>query len=168
MSAFDRAFEVVVGHEGALSLDRNDRGNWTGGKVGVGELKGTKYGIAAHVYPNLDIKNLTLAQAKAIYYKDYWTPLHADSMPEFVAIQVFDAAVNSGIRSAIRQLQRALRVRDDGVLGPVTLAAMQTIDDARFAAHFAAERLLYYTNLSTWPAFGRGWTRRVADNLKQV
>ena len=55
---FEKAFERLIGHEGGYSTDRNDPGNWTGGKVGSGTFKGTKYGIAANTYPNLDIKNL--------------------------------------------------------------------------------------------------------------
>ena len=47
-------------HEGGLSLDRRDTGNWTGGKVGLGRLVGTKYGIAASAHPMLDIRGLTL------------------------------------------------------------------------------------------------------------
>ena len=59
---FDEAFRRLIGHEGGYSTDRRDPGNWTGGKVGVGVLKGTKYGIAANTYPNLDIKNLVVFQ----------------------------------------------------------------------------------------------------------
>ncbi len=168
ISAFSKAFAAVIQVEGGLSLDPQDRGNWTSGTVGVGELRGTKYGIAAHVYPDLDIRNLTLAQARDIYYRDYWLPLHADAMPEAAAIQVFDAAVNHGIKPATRMLQRALGVPVDGVIGPVTLNAMVSVDDARFVAHFAAERLMFYADLSSWPAFGRGWVRRVASNLRRV
>lgn len=168
ISAFSKAFAAVIQVEGGLSLDPQDRGNWTSGTVGVGELRGTKYGIAAHVYPDLDIRNLTLAQARDIYYRDYWLPLHADAMPEAVAVQVFDAAVNHGIKPAVRMMQRALGVTVDGVIGPVTLNAMVAVDDARFVAHFAAERLMYYTDLAGWEAFGRGWTRRVASNLRRA
>ena len=38
---FDEAFRRLIGHEGGYSTDRRDPGNWTGGKVGVGILKGT-------------------------------------------------------------------------------------------------------------------------------
>jgi len=48
-----------------------DDSNCAGSKQGRGELKGTKYGIAAKSYPHLDIKNLTLDQAKAIYMQDF-------------------------------------------------------------------------------------------------
>jgi len=64
---FRRALSFVLKEEGGLSLDRYDSGNWTGGRVGVGALKGTKYGIATSSYPDLDIRRLTVEQAGAIY-----------------------------------------------------------------------------------------------------
>lgn len=156
MDAFQRAFELVIGHEGGYVNDPRDPG---------GE---TKYGISKRANPDVDVRNLTLAQAQWIYRQRYWLPLHADAMPEAAAIQVFDAAVNHGIKPAVRMLQRALGVPVDGVIGPVTLNAMLSVDDARFVAHFAAERLTFYTDLAGWDAFGRGWTRRVANNLRQA
>ena len=57
---FERAFEKLIDHEKGLSLDPKDRGNWTTGVIGKGELKGTKYGVSAMSYPHLDIRNLTL------------------------------------------------------------------------------------------------------------
>jgi len=67
---FWRALSPVLKEEGGLSLDRHDKGNWTGERVGVGALKGTKYGIAASSYPDLDIRHLTVEQAGAIYRKE--------------------------------------------------------------------------------------------------
>lgn len=156
MSAFDRALEIVLGHEGGYSNHQADPG---------GE---TRYGISKRAHPDVDVRNLTLAQARQIYLERYWLPLHADAMPESAAIQVFDAAVNHGIKPATRMLQRALGVPVDGIIGPQTMAAMTTTDDARFVARFAAERLMYYTDLAGWEAFGRGWTRRVASNLRRA
>jgi lysozyme family protein len=156
VDAFQRAFELVIGHEGGYVNDPRDPG---------GE---TKYGISKRANPDVDIRNLTLAKAQWIYRQRYWLPLHADAMPEAVAVQVFDAAVNHGIKPAVRMLQRALGVTVDGIIGPQTLAAMTTTDDARFVAHFAAERLTFYTDLAGWEVYGRGWTRRVANNLRQA
>jgi len=62
---FEESFKVLIGHEGGYSDDRNDPGNWTGGKVGVGELLGTKYGVAANSYPMEDIQGLTLETSAA-------------------------------------------------------------------------------------------------------
>ena len=61
---FDKAFELLIGHEGGYTTNPKDAGNWTGGKQGVGVNKGTKYGIAANSYPSLDIKNLTQIKPK--------------------------------------------------------------------------------------------------------
>jgi hypothetical protein len=93
---FEQALPYIKKFEGGLSMNPDDNGNWTGGKKGVGVLKGTKYGISAASYPNLDIKNLTPEQAKAIYKKDYWDKIGADGIPENVRLSAFDAAVNQG------------------------------------------------------------------------
>ena len=57
---FKQAFDLLIGHEGGYTNNPNDPGNWTGGKVNSGTLRGTKYGISAASYPTLDIKNLGL------------------------------------------------------------------------------------------------------------
>lgn len=162
MMNFDKAFERIVGHEGGFDDNPKDRGNWTSGTIGVGELRGTKYGIAAHVYPHLDIKNLTLEDAKTIYLRDYWNVIEARPALKF---QLFDAAVNHGKGNAIRLLQRAVGVAEDGHWGPVSQAALDalTLDDQlmRFIAH----RLMFWASLKTFDTFGRGWTRRGAQNL---
>ena len=67
MSAFEQAFAIVVGHEGTFCAERRDPGNWSGGAVGKGELRGTRFGISAAAYPTEDIANLTCAAAERIY-----------------------------------------------------------------------------------------------------
>lgn len=163
---FDTAFERLIGHEGGFSDDPKDPGNWTGGRPGAGKLLGTKYGIAANTYPDLDIKSLTLDQAKAIYRRDWWDKIHADQLPSAVAFQLWDFAVNAGITRAVISLQRAVGVADDGKLGPRTLAAVNAMPVPDVLARFNAERLEFYASLSTWPTYGKGWARRVAGNLR--
>ena len=163
---FDEAFKRLIGHEGGYSTDRRDPGNWTGGRVGVGTLKGTKFGLAANTYPNLDIKNLTLSQAKAIYKKDWWDKLGADGMHSAIVFQLWDFAINAGKSRAIKELQQAVGVPADGVIGPQTLAAVNSHDLNDVILSLTAERLKFYTSLSTFKTYGKGWTNRVADNLK--
>ena len=162
---FDLAFERLIGHEGKFTDNRADRGNWTSGRVGAGELKGTKYGISAMSYPVLDIKNLTLDQAKEIYRRDFWMRAGADQYDGAIGYQVFDAAVNHGIENAVRLLQRAVRVADDGDVGPMTLKAVKAMTVTDVLMRFNAQRIMFYTRLSTWPEFGKGWMNRVAGNL---
>jgi lysozyme family protein len=160
---FDRAFDRLIGHEGKFTDNPLDDGNWTGGKQGRGRLVGTKYGIAAASYPHLDIKNLTLDEAKHIYKEDFWDIL-GDAHPA-VKFQVFDAAVNHGHGNAVRILQRAVGVADDGKWGPVSQAALAPMDHNDVLLRFLAYRLKFWAALKRFDEFGRGWTNRGADNL---
>lgn len=162
---FEYAFEQVIGHEKGFQNGYNDRGNWTGGRVGSGLLKGTKYGISAMSYPMLDIVNLTLDAAKAIYYRDYWLPLGLTTLPEAIRFDMFDTAINSGKSTAIKLLQRACKVKDDGVLGSATLAAAAKINPEQLDSAFNGYRLLFVCDLAIWPDYGKGLVRRVAKNL---
>jgi len=164
-AAFDKAFERLIGHEGALSVDSKDPGNWTGGRVNVGVLLGTKFGIAANTYPDLDIPKLTLDQAKAIYYRDWWLKAGADEFDAAIVYQLWDFAVNAGMSTAKRALQRAASVADDGQVGPLTIAAVKAMTVTDVLMRFNAQRLRHYTSLSTWPTFGKGWVNRVAGQL---
>src|SRR5215471_2909318 len=121
---FLRAFELLIGHEGDFTDDARDPGNWTAGKRGEGQLKGTKYGISAASYPTLDIKNLTLDQAREICERDYWAKAGCPDLPPRLAFAVFDAAVNNGVGRAVRWLQAAVRADQDGAYGPATKAAV--------------------------------------------
>lgn len=164
MDSFTRAFAVVVGEEGGYSADAADPGNWTGGAVGQGALRGTKFGISAASYPALDIEHLTLADAQAIYRRDYWDRVQGDALPPPLALLVFDAAVNNGLERAARWLQAAVGVAEDGVIGPETVAAVaaRAGDAAGLGAEFLAQRTVFMADLPTWRTFGLGWARRLA------
>lgn len=165
---FDEAFERLRGHEGGFQNDSRDRGNWTGGQIGSGVCKGTKYGISAAEYPGEDIEHMTLDRAKQLYRRDYWGPAGCDAVPEALKFDLFDMAVNSGVRAAVKTLQRAVDETADGILGPLTLQAVQSMPAARLVARFNGARLLFLADADTWPAFGRGWARRVALNLLEA
>ena len=162
---FTKAFEKLIGHEGGLTLDPKDRGNWTTGVIGKGELKGTKYGISAMAYPREDIQHLTLDRARQLYRRDYWDAVRADDMPDAVRFDLFDSAVNSGVTQATKWLQRAAGATDDGIIGPKTLSAVRAADPHVLSKRFNGQRLRFMTDLKTWNVYGKGWARRIADNL---
>lgn len=141
--ARSRAF--IAKWEGGYQNVHNDAGNWTGGVVGEGELKGTKYGISAASYPHLDIKNLTMAQADAIYRTDYWQRSGADKLPWPACLLVFDTAVLHGVGKAQEWLNE---------VGPNPYV-------------FAAKRLRSYTKMGNWDFWGKAWSLRVADLLEE-
>lgn len=163
---FDKVFDRVIGHEGGFQADPKDRGNWTSGVIGQGELKGTKFGLAAMTYPHLDIKNITVDQAKAIYFEDWWLPLKLDMYHPAMSFQIFDASVNHGSGRAVQFLQRAVGAKDDGILGPKTLKEIAKIQNDDLLLLFIAERLQYFTEVKTWDVYGKGWSRRMVQNLR--
>lgn len=164
-SNFQSCLDQVLKHEGGFSLHRSDPGNWTGGKVGVGTLRGTNFGISAASYPREDIPRLTKARAGEIYRRDYWGPVRGDELPDGIDLTAFDPAVNSGVSRGARWLQQALGVTADGKIGPVTVRAAQTTTSGVAVIQRAhAARLGWLRGLSTFTSFGRGWTRRVTEN----
>lgn len=146
--------------EGGFTKNPDDPGNWTSGVVGSGELLGTNFGISAADYPNLDIANLTIQTAGAIYQRDYWDKVAGDSLPLGVDLAVFDAGVNIGVSGAARMLQRVVGTLQDGQIGQKTLAAVAAMPVATVIADFIAERLAFYKSLPAFSDFGDGWTNR--------
>lgn len=151
--AFAELIGRVLGHEGGYVNDPADPG---------GE---TRWGISKRAYPAEDIGRLSRERAIELYRRDYWAPIRGDELPSVIAFQVLDAAVNHGTRTAIRWLQRAAGANDDGVIGPITLLAVQKTSQIELLSRFNAERLKFYASLPTWGRFGRGWVKRVAENM---
>jgi lysozyme family protein len=150
---FDQAFDRLISNEGGYVNDPRDPG---------GE---TKFGISKRSYPAVDIRNLSREQAKQIYKRDFWERGGMDQYDPAIAFQVFDAAVNHGIETAVRLLQRAAGVADDGHIGPVTIAAVKARPVTDMLMRFIAQRIRFWTKLSTWDRFGKGWANRAADDL---
>lgn len=152
---FDQAFERLLGHEGGFVDHPSDPGGAT--RWGVTERVARANGYTGNM------RDFPEIAAKHIYRKSYWDAVRADELPEAVRYAVFDAAVNSGARQSIIWLQEALGVPADGRLGPVTMAAAMRADGQKLKAKLLSQRLEFMASLSTWPAFGRGWARRIAE-----
>lgn len=153
---FDAAFSRLIGHEGGLVDHPADPGGLT------------KYGISQRSYPGEDIRGMTLQRAQEIYRRDYWGPAGCDVVPPGLRFDLFDMAVNAGVGRAVRTLQRAVGQVEDGIIGPRTLQAIQSTPAPRLVARFNGHRLDHMAGLPTWPAFGRGWARRIAANLMEA
>ncbi len=153
---FETSFERLMGNEGGYTEGKGDPG---------GE---TKWGISKRSYPTLDIKNLTREEAKEIYRRDFWERAKMDALSPALAFQAFDFAVNSGIETAIRKLQTAVGVSDDGHVGPITLAAITARSETDMIALLTAQRIRFLTKRSNWPQAGAGWMNRMAKNLEYM
>lgn len=131
MSSWDVSVGFVLQMEGGYVNDPNDPG---------GE---TNYGISKRSYPNLDIKNLTVDQAKEIYYKDFWLPARCDKLSAPLALVVLDAAVNMGLGAAASLLQ-----------------GTTSLDE------FCLRRILRYSTYKNFGLYGRSWIHRVLASYK--
>lgn len=174
------AFELVVKSEGKFSKDPNDPGNWSGGKIGRGELMGTKYGISAKSYGDKlhswgkSIGGLSLTDAQQIYKCDFWGRLKCDLLPSIHRAPLFSCAVNCGVKKAVKWYQQALEVEADGIMGPITIRkAIELPDQEEVLRKFAALWLQHYDNIvandrtGTQAAYLKGWRSRVETILKQ-
>lgn len=150
--------ERVLKHEGGYVDHPSDPGGAT--NLGITERVARAYGYKGHM------RNLPRETAIAIYRGQYWNAVKGDQLPPAFAFQVFDAAVNHGVGNAVRWMQRAAGVADDGKIGPMTLGAVMKANPADLVLAFNAIRLNFYASLSTFGTFGKGWTRRVAGNLQ--
>lgn len=158
MQSFDDAFNVLMHNEGGYANNPADPGGET--MYGV-----TKRVAVANGYTG-DMRNLPLQTAKAIAKKSYWDPCWCDKYDANLAFQVFDCAYNHGVRQAIEFLQEAVGTEQDGVMGPQTLAATLALPWWKVATRVLGLRAEFFTGLQSWASFGKGWTRRVAANLK--
>lgn len=135
----------------------------------------TKYGITLRTLSQWrkktctadDVKNLTEAEAIQIYKAFYWDLVMGDSIKSYaVAVMLFDQAVNRGISSAVKQAQKVAGVIADGVMGPGTLKALNSIQESSFVKSYAAASRSFYESLVTndpsQSVFLKGWLNRVA------
>ena len=152
---FDQAFEKLLGHEGDFSDHKDDPGGAT--RWGVTEAVARANGYSG------EMRDFPQMAAKHIYRREYWDAIRADDLPPALRYAVFDGAVNSGNAQSIKWLQRAVGVVDDGRVGPQTMAQARAAPPDAVLRRMLAERLRFMTNLKVWPAFSRGWARRIAD-----
>jgi len=155
---FDAAVDHVLKSEGGYSDHAADPGGRT--RYGITEA------VARQVGYKGDMRELPLDLAKRIYKDRYWDTVKAEQLPPAVRYVVFDAAVNSGPGQAVKWLQRALGVVDDGVIGPKTLAAANAANPDALKMRMLGQRLRFMAGLANWPAFSRGWAIRIASLME--
>lgn len=161
-----------------ISLDPKDRGNWTSGIIGVGQLKGSKFGVSAATFPHIDIAAVTYASAQQLCMTQFWTAIQGDMLAASyltpaLAMLMTDTAWNSGPVEAIEILQHALGGLDtDGVFGNQTKAKLRfaleanptwqlASGEAVVLANYTTQRLIFETGLDSWGHNKNGWIHRV-------
>jgi lysozyme family protein len=161
--------EEIVAREGGFVNDPADPGG------------ATKFGVTIHTMRRLgldltgdgqttedDVRRLTRAQAVDIFVEHYFRRPGLAALPEVLQPSVFDMYVNAGA-GAVKVLQRLLTSMgfpciDDGVIGPLTIAAAQRAAEAApdhlADAYAIARRNHYYALADARPASRRYARRR--------
>ncbi len=173
MSDFNLAINTILSHEGGYTNDPKDTGNWTGGRIQSGLLKGTKFGISAASYPSLDIRSLTMEDAILIYKRDWWDKYKYGIInAQDVSTRVFDMAVNMGAKAAHKIIQNCVNnlvpfVRQlvmDGILGPASFNEINSIPSCTLMVAIRLHQAAYYEAIvardPSKARFLKGWLIR--------
>lgn len=155
---FNWIIKFVLDAEGGYTNDPDDPG---------GE---TNYGIDKRSHPNVDIKNLTVDQAKEIYWNEYWLKCKCDRFEKPVGEVYFDCCVNTGQKQSNKFIQRAVGAEADGIIGPKTLSKVVVADPRVLANSIIGQRQKFYEDLAynktSLKKFLKGWTNR-NNNLRR-
>ena len=158
-STYDEALKRVLAHEGGYVNHPSDPGGPTNHGITLAEYAAFK----ARKMTAADVRAMPLADAKAIYRAKYWAKLRGDDLPAGLDYAVFDYGVNSGTSRAAKVLQRICGLADDGRLIDAVIAAVGKRKADDLIGALCDERLAFLKRLKTWPTFGAGWGRRVAE-----
>lgn len=157
---FDWIIKFVLDAEGGYTNDPDDPG---------GE---TNFGIDKRSHSDVDIKNLTVEQAKDIYFNEYWTKFNCWLYAAPLGEVYFDCCVNTGAKQSNKFLQRAVGTTPDGVIGPKTLEAIANKDAHKTALEVINQRQKFYETLAynktSLKKFLKGWTNRNNNLTKYI
>ena len=169
MARFDIYLPLLQQVEGGFQAIPEDPGNFNS----RGELVGTNFGISARFYEDfigrtpskIDMKSITKVEAESIYLQFFWNKNLGNKIKsQSVANTVIDHQVNSG--RGIRLSQQVLNDRFgkslavDGIMGPNTLKALNSVNSEIFVDQYNLARRQYYISIDN-PTFINGWLIRL-------
>lgn len=160
-SNFRPSLALVLTHEGGYVNHPADPGGAT--NKGITQKVYDAY-RKYHGVKTQSVRHILQSEISDIYNKNYWRLVRGDSLPCGLDYAVFDFGVNSGVSRAIKYLQRLVGVAPDGVIGMVTLEAIDVAirkNEEALIVQYCANRLAFVKSLKTFSVFGLGWTRRI-------
>lgn len=137
----------------------------------------TNYGItllAWHVYTGkqvtaLDIKNIRADQARVFYDDEYvkrLAYLWNDSNTRLFELAL-DSAVNHGMSNLRKWVQKAVGAVPDGVIGPMTIAAVQALGPTILQSRILSQRIKFYGQIvvsrPSQLKYLNGWLNRALE-----
>lgn len=158
--SFQESEDRVFVYEGGYTNDPRDPGGPTNWGITIKDAR--MYWMAAATAN--DVRNMPKSVAQGIYRKRYWDAQRCDELPVGVDFAVFDYGVNSGIGRSGKVLRRVLKLPDNtSKITDEVIAAAKAADPKAVADAIWDERLRFLKSLKTWPHFGGGWGKRVAN-----
>ena len=157
MMRFEQALALVLRWEGGFSDHPHD----PGGATNLGITRRTLSEWRGRPASVEEVRALALEDVRPIYRSRYWDACRCDELPDGVDLMVFDSSVNQGPNRAKRLLQRSLGVAEDGILGPISMAAAQRAKADGLIDEMMARRAVHYASLQS--RFHLGWFRRLVD-----
>ena len=156
---FETALTMLLKHEGGYVNHKKDKA----GRTNLGVTQSTYEEWIGRPVDEAEMKALTVDVVTPLYKRNYWHAIRADSLPAGIDYYVFDAAVMSGTRQAVKWLQRSLGVFDNGVVDLTTLSKAINRDPVELIKEMNRQRLSYLQKLPTWSTFGKGWSKRLEE-----
>lgn len=172
-NAFDLCLPKVLAQECPFPSDWSNPKNFSNDRWDKGGA--TMCGILQREYDHYrkmhgiltqPVNLISKAEGYWIYEYWYWLP-HAPVLPSGLDLSFFDSCVNEGSTEAIKILQVALSVENDGIWGPETAAAVSRLPTAAAVNLFAARRTAVYEEIvqasPNQRVFLDDWLRRTKE-----
>ena len=160
---FEQCLEMLLVHEGGYVNHKDD----PGGETNLGVTRATWELWVGHPVSEKEMRNLTFLMVSPLYKRKYWDACRADELVSGLDYCVFDVAVNSGVGRAVKLLQQSVGATPDGSFGSITFGLVKQVDPTTLIERYCARRMEFLESLKSFPVFGRGWSRRVAE-VKEV
>jgi len=155
---------MLLHHEGGYVNDSRD----SGGMTNLGVTKRVYDKWIDRESTEQEMRDLTPEDVAPIYKKNYWDRVKGDLLPSGLDWACFDWAVNSGSGRPAKAVQRAVGATVDGAIGKKTVALVMEKDPEFIIDYVYIVRKAFYEGLDDYKHFGRGWSRRNKETLKQA
>ena len=159
---FEKSLDLILKSEGGYVHHALD----PGGRTNLGVTQRVWEDYVGHPVDEAEMRSLTKEMVSPLYRKEYWDAVHGDKLPCGADYLAFDFAVNAGAFRSIKTIQRALNITADGIIGPVTIKAIQDTNAEEFIDNFTDAKESFYKGLANFQTFGRGWFNRSAKSKK--
>jgi len=168
---FDKLTDEILVSEGGYVNNKNDSGGETNMGITIGTFKRYAEKLFNTKPTSSNLKKLTQEQAKMIYKEAYWKEIQADKIDnENIAYIFYDFSINSGNKTAITYVQKALngigiKTKENGKIGKQMLDSINNADSYKLFNEIKKTRMSYYDqiikNNPKNKVFEVGWKKRI-------